>query len=96
MFLENLCKSKIKAGVFWKAWDVGRGEQGVTICCGTFFIIYRYACCHKWQQEQNVRDVVKWYPAHSTAFSSPIPYILSKPKCQEMLKSPNDMSWRNL
>lgn len=95
MFPENLCKSKIKAGVFWKDWDVGRGEQGVSLSAGELFHIYRYAC-HKWQQGQNVRDVVKLYTAHSTAFSSPIPYILSKPNCQQMLKSPNVMSWRDL
>lgn len=57
MFSENLCK--IKAGVFWKDWDKGRGEQGVSLSAGELFHIYRYAC-HKWQQGQNVRDVVKW------------------------------------
>lgn len=37
MFPENLCKSKIKAGVFWKDWDVGRGEQGVSLSAGELF-----------------------------------------------------------
>lgn len=37
MFPENLCK--IKAGVFWKDWDKGRGEQGVSLSVGELFFI---------------------------------------------------------